>query len=191
MHVDTPMHRHTEFTLGTHWEMRNAKHVVRTRPCSLQQTDKQWGSKTASRLTDGWILGHGAAWGTLSVSRTRVLGAVDHNLSVDPCGSGARRCGGSCRELRALSRDQRVLFFRKQRSAEKIRFNGERWEIRSSVTCTKWRSVLQCLRLTPVKGHTLYGEVWRELSWREERRSTKPVEKVESVRKLWSLWHFL
>lgn len=44
--------------------------------------------------------------------RARVLGAVDHNLSVDPCGSGARCCRGSCGKLRALSRDQSsVLFF--------------------------------------------------------------------------------
>lgn len=58
------------------------------------------------------VEGESAPKGTLRVRRARVLGAVDHNLSVDPRGSGARRCRGSCGKLRALSRDQSsVLFF--------------------------------------------------------------------------------
>lgn len=72
----------------------------------------------ASKLADGGD-GQSAAKGTLRVRRTSVLGAVDHNLSVDPCGSGACCCGGSCGKFRALSRGQRVLFFRKQDTQKK------------------------------------------------------------------------
>lgn len=79
----------------------------------------------ASSLTDGRV-GQSAPKKTLRVRRASVLGAVDHNLSVDPCGSGARCCGGGCWKLRALSRDQRVLFF-----VEK----GDRQEIRKG----RWR----------------------------------------------------
>lgn len=57
------------------------------------------------------LMGQSALQGTLRVRRASVLGAVDHNLSVDPCGSGPRCCGGSGGKLRALSRDQSVLFF--------------------------------------------------------------------------------
>lgn len=35
-------------------------------------------------------VGESAPKGTLRVRSVSVLGAVDHNLSVDPCGSGAR-----------------------------------------------------------------------------------------------------
>lgn len=67
----------------------------------------------SGRLTNEGV-GQSAPQGTLSVSRASVLGAVDHNLSVDPCGSGPRCCGGSGRKLRALSRNQSVLFFAKR-----------------------------------------------------------------------------
>lgn len=34
-------------------------------------------------------VGNNAAEGTLRVTRASILGAIDHNLSVDPCGFGA------------------------------------------------------------------------------------------------------
>lgn len=52
--------------------------------------NKHTQTRKASKQTHGGV-GHSAPEGTLSVRRASVLGAVDHNLSVDPCGSGARR----------------------------------------------------------------------------------------------------
>lgn len=67
----------------------------------------QW-LRHAGRMQTG--VAQSAPKGTLRVRSVSVLGTVDHNLSVDPCGSGAWWCGGSCGKLRALSRDQRLLF---------------------------------------------------------------------------------
>lgn len=87
----------------------------------------------ASNLTDGRV-GQSAPKKTLRVRRASVLGAVDHNLSVDPCGSGARCCGGSCWKLRALSRDHRVLFFVEKGDRQEIR-KGRRRHVQK-----QWRS---------------------------------------------------
>lgn len=42
------------------------------------------------RRAGGRMQAQSAPKGTLRVRSVSVLGAVDHNLSVDPCGSGAR-----------------------------------------------------------------------------------------------------
>lgn len=48
---------------------------------------KQCIRQAEGRMQTG--VAQGAAKGTLRVRSVSVLGAVDHNLSVDPCGSGA------------------------------------------------------------------------------------------------------
>lgn len=105
----------------THASTHTHKHV----PLSIIRKGKHGMIFKASSLTDGRV-GQSAPKKTLRVRRASVLGAVDHNLSVDPCGSRARCCGGGCWKLRALSRGQRVLFF-----VEK----GDRQEIRKG----RWR----------------------------------------------------
>lgn len=48
---------------------------------------KQWLRQAEGRMQTG--VAQSAPKGTLRVRSVSVLGTVDHNLSVDPCGSGA------------------------------------------------------------------------------------------------------
>lgn len=107
-------HTHTYYDEeGTEWHLAQSWAVL----------DGHKIKSKAGGQADG--IGQSAPQGTLRVRRASVLGAVDHDLSVDSRGSGARRWGGSCRELRTLSRHQRVVFFSKW-EVQTSRYQGER-----------------------------------------------------------------